>query len=100
MSAAIKAKSAAARARIVASLLKRTKAPHEPGYHNGLGRPFDDCFEMGDGEQVRDLLIERAKTDPDLLDAFRRHSQHIPKDWYDKARGDKSDADVFYAARR
>lgn len=87
------AKSAKARATIAARLLKTSKGD--------LGRPFDDCFEMGDGAEVKRLLIERAKTDPELLYAFRyRHSQHIPQGWYEEARGEKSDADVFYAARR
>jgi len=99
MCKAIEAKSAKARATIAANLLKRTKAEFEAGCRSGLGRSFDNCFEMGDGEQVRDLLIERAKTDAELLYAFSRHCQHIPKEWYDRARGAKTDAQVFAEGR-
>lgn len=89
MSTAIRTKSAKARATIAAHLLKTIKGD--------LGRSFDDCFEMGDGAEVKMLLIEKAKTDPELLYAFRyRHSQQIPKAWYEEARGNKSDAEVYY----
>jgi hypothetical protein len=94
----IKSKTARGRAGAAARMLKHTKVPHERGYRWGLGRRFDDCFEMGDGAEVKRLLIEKAKSDPVLLNAFRRHSHHIPKDWYDEARMGKSDADVFFAA--
>jgi len=70
MSAAIKAKSARARASIAARLIRRTK-PWPTGY--GLGRRFDDCFEMGDGHEVFRLLKEKAKADPSLVNAARIH---------------------------
>lgn len=82
------AKSAKARATIAARLLKTV---------SNLGRSFDDCFEMGDGGEVKRLLIEKAKSDAELLYAFRyRHLQA----WYEEARGSKTDADVFYAGRQ
>ena len=60
-------KSARARATVAARLLKTVK-PWPRGY--GLGRSFDDCFEMGDGGEVKRLLLEKAKTDPELLSAM------------------------------
>src|SRR5262249_43361453 len=73
MSEAISAKSAAARAAIAANLLKGTRERNKD-----LGREFDDCFEMGDGDEVLRLLIERAKDDLALRIAVRRHCQTAP----------------------
>ena len=70
MSAAIHAQSAKARATIAIRLLKRTK-PRPRG--RGLGRNFDDCFEMGDGVPVYSIVIERATSDQELLAAIDRH---------------------------
>jgi hypothetical protein len=39
-------------------LLKGLKERNED-----LGRPFDDCFEMGDADEVIRILIERATDD-------------------------------------
>ena len=57
MSAAIKAKSAKARAGIAISMIKRNST---------FSRAFDDCFEMGDGDQVMDFIIQKAATDVHL----------------------------------
>jgi hypothetical protein len=73
MSEAIRAKSAAERATIAANLLKGTKERNKD-----LGREFDDCFEMGDGDEVLRLLIERAYDDLALRIAVRRHWQTAP----------------------
>jgi hypothetical protein len=54
MSTATKATSARARAMIAANIIKR-------GYH--LGRSFDDCFEMGDGNEVFMILARKAQND-------------------------------------
>ena len=51
MSQAIGAKSAKARANIAARMLL---------YQKGLGRSFDDCFEMGDGNEVLGWLWLKA----------------------------------------
>ncbi len=73
MSEAIRAKTAAQRATIAADLLKETKERNAD-----LGRPFDDCFEMGDGGEVLRILIERAKDDVALRNAVRRHWKIAP----------------------
>jgi hypothetical protein len=70
MSAAIEAKTARARAGIAARLMKTVKKWPEG---HGLGRNFDDCFEMSDGEEVRRLLIVAAVSDDRLLDAMIYH---------------------------
>ena len=57
MSAATKAKSARARATIAIRMLKTVKH---------LGRSFDDCFEMQDGEEVIRWILYWAQTDTDL----------------------------------
>ena len=67
MSAAIRAKTAKTRAAIAARLLKTIK-PYGRGY--GLGRSFDNCFEMGDGEQVSQILKAMAAKDMVLLHAM------------------------------
>ena len=73
MSEVIRAKSAAERATIAANLLKGTKERNKD-----LGREFDDCFEMGDEDEVLRLLIEHAKDDLALRIAVRRHWQTAP----------------------
>ena len=70
MSAAINARGPRERAAIAASILKTTK-PWPAG--RGLGRNFDDCLEMGDGDAVMIHLIAKAMTDTTLVDAMRRH---------------------------
>jgi hypothetical protein len=40
----------------------------KPG--DDLGRAFDDCFEMGDGEAVLSDLWKRAETDEALREAM------------------------------
>jgi hypothetical protein len=58
MSQATRAKSAKSRATIAIRMLKTQKT---------LGRSFDDCFEMFDGDKVKAIILERAKTDYTLL---------------------------------
>lgn len=55
------AKNARQRATIAANMIKNNKT---------FGRAFDDCFEMGDGDQVMDCIIEKARTDTALAKAL------------------------------
>ena len=80
MSAAISAKTAKARAGIAVRLLKTAK-PYPRGF--GLGRNFDDCFEMGDGKEVHRLVIDRAMTDESLRKAMAVHGCNS---WLDDVR--------------
>lgn len=73
MSAAIRAKTASARATIAARILKHNRT---------LGRSFDDCFEMFDGKEVKRILLTRASTDPELIKALRAHNYN---EWADEA---------------
>ena len=71
MMRATNVKTARARASIASRLILAVKAwPH--GY--GLGRSFDSCFEMGDGEEVHRLLILKAAGDDKLIRAMQRHN--------------------------
>jgi hypothetical protein len=63
MSAAIQAKSARARTNIAIRMLRNYKS---------LGRSFDDCFEMGDGDDVVRFIVDRAKIDPVLHEILVR----------------------------
>ena len=64
------AKSARARASIAVRLYKTIK-PWPWGH--GLGRSFDDCFEMTDGDEVKAELLRRVLTDPELATAMISH---------------------------
>ena len=68
---AISAKSAWARAGIAARILLHAKTWSEGGH--GLCRSFDNCFEMGDGDEVHRLLMARAQGDADLVAAMKQH---------------------------
>lgn len=57
MSLAINAKSAKARATIAANMIKK---------NNNFYRGFDDCFEMNDGHEVMEYLIQKTAKDPVL----------------------------------
>lgn len=72
MSAAIKAKSAKARATIARNLRVKIRRGH-------LGRSFDDCFEIGDGDNVLQLLIERVQSDEEFCAAVLNHSDNAPQ---------------------
>jgi hypothetical protein len=90
-------KTAQARATIAARLIKTTK-PYPQGY--GLGRSFDDCFEMGDGRDVYCLLLLKAETDMELLKAMLFNHKHTCGQWAQdvlKATG-LTEAQVFYRA--
>jgi hypothetical protein len=54
MSTATKVTDAAQRATIAASMIRR---------NCNLGRSFDDCFEMGDGDEVLKILAIKAQND-------------------------------------
>ena len=58
---ATRAKTAKARAGIACRMLKT---------QNYFGRCFDDCFEMGDGSEVVNFIIEKARTDVVLAKAL------------------------------
>ena len=77
MSAAIKAKSAKARANIAARMLLRTIPHYMPG-GKLMGRAWDDCFEMGDGDEVFRLLIDKVMIDPELRREVVRHEYEMP----------------------
>lgn len=55
MSMAIEAKNAKQRATIACNIIKNQK--------NINTRCFDDCFEMSDGDQVMENIIQKAKKD-------------------------------------
>ena len=63
MSAAIRTKSARARATIAIRMLKMQKS---------LSRSFDDCLEMGDGSDVVREIRRRSLEDPSLKDVLNR----------------------------
>lgn len=62
MSMAIKVKNAKERATIAANMIKK---------NNRFDRPFDDCFEMGDGNEVMNYIIEKARKDVRLAIAIK-----------------------------
>jgi len=77
MSMATKAKSAKARANIAVRMIKQ---------QNNFGRPFDDCFEMGDGNQVMECLIEKIKNDRELAYNIRLKEFYLmPRDDSDQS---------------
>lgn len=82
-------KSAGARATIAARMIKTYKV---------LGRSFDDCFEMGDGSEVKRLLIEKAKKDMGLLRAMLYDHYNVTGHWADEVLKDTGikRAHVFY----
>jgi len=57
MSQAIEVKSAKRRASIAANMIKK---------QDNFYRAFDDCFEMGDGDEVMNWIIKKTATDPIL----------------------------------
>ena len=69
MSAASKATTARQRANIAAQMIKK---------QNHFYRAFDDCFEMGDGAEVLQLLVEKAKTDRRLALEIISKSYYMP----------------------
>jgi hypothetical protein len=93
MSEAINAKTAAERATIAANLLKGAKERNEV-----LGRPFDDCFEMGDAEEVMRILMERATDDLALRIAVRRNWQTAPCELTDAVNEISTACDDFRTA--
>lgn len=93
MSEAIKAKTATERAIIAANLLKRAKARNED-----LGRPFDDCFEMDDADEVMRILLERATDDLALRITVRRNWKIAPRELTDAVDQISSACDDFRAA--
>lgn len=62
MSMAISAKTAKQRANIAIRMIK---------YNSTFSRKFDDCFEMGDGDQVMNCIIEKARMDKELAMALK-----------------------------
>jgi hypothetical protein len=93
MSEAISAKTAAERATIAANLLKGAKERNED-----LGRPFDDCFEMDDADEVMRILIERATDDLALRIAVRRNWKTAPRELTDAVDKISTACDDFRAA--
>ncbi len=83
MSAANHARSASARATIAARmLLSVVPTCHSRRRDGGLSRGFDDCFENGDGGEVHRILIDRARSRPELRAAMRAHHY---ESWADMA---------------
>ena len=64
MSAAISATTARERARIAAAFIQRGSKQN---------RGFCNCFEMGDGDEVIRLLVERARKNPEFAVKLRRY---------------------------
>jgi hypothetical protein len=71
MSLAIYAKSAKARATIARNIYVNNMSGD---FHRNL----DDCFEMGDGDEVAAILAERVKTDVQFREAVLFHANHAP----------------------
>lgn len=71
MSKATEAKSARARATIARNIYVNNRS-------GDFGRNRDDCFEMGDGDEVVRLLIERLPRDPEFRAAILRHWRSAP----------------------
>ena len=65
MSAGSRANTAAERASIALEILANSKTGE-------LGRNFDDCFEMSDGDEVVRLGIEKLKRSRRYRDGVRR----------------------------
>ena len=63
MSLATRAKNARQRACIAANMIKK---------QNSFHRAFDDCFEMNDGDEVMNILIEKTAKDPKLALAIKQ----------------------------
>jgi hypothetical protein len=72
MACAVAAKTARERAAIAANLLKTIK-PWPEGWGLGNHRNFANCFMMNDGDEVLSILIARARREPSLLAAMKRH---------------------------
>lgn len=49
----------------------KTKDPYS------FGRPFDNCFEMYDGDAVMSLIIEQARTDKSLARAIQEKCPNL-----------------------
>jgi hypothetical protein len=93
MSEAIQAKTATERATIAANLLKGAKERNED-----FGGPFDDCFEMGDADEVMRILVERATDDLALRIAVRRNWKTAPRGLRDAVDQVSTACDDFRAA--
>lgn len=74
MSQATKAKTARARAGIAARMLRQSRTDC---------RAFDDCFEMGDGDQVMAHLLALTIEDPTLIEVMEQRRFNV---WAAKAR--------------
>lgn len=73
MSMAIRARTAKERANIAIRIMKQNVDP--------FTRAFDDCFEMGDGDEVVRIIKERAKSDPALLERMLKvFAPHVTAD--------------------
>jgi hypothetical protein len=62
-----------------------------------FGRPFDDCFEMDDADEVMRILIERARHDLALRIAVRRNWQTAPRELADTVNEISNACDDFRA---
>lgn len=76
MSEATRAKSAKTRANIAAKIIKTQ--------NNVYTRAFEDCFEMGDGDEVMENLITLAKEDGVLAFCIRRKDVWVGAGEYGK----------------
>ena len=48
----------------------------------GLGsRAFDDCFEMGDGDEVSGLITAKIENDLDFARAVMEHQHYMSPSW-------------------
>lgn len=76
MSAAIKAKNAKTRAKIAARMIISDTWENE--------RLFDDCFEMGDGNEVMNYIIEMARSNRELSIALKNNLPELGAGDYNK----------------
>lgn len=77
MSQATKAKSAKTRANIAIRMIRQ---------QNNFGRSFDDCFEMGDGQEVVEYIIAEIKKDKELAYSIRLKEFYLmPRDDSDQS---------------
>lgn len=76
-----KAKDAQARALVALRML----ASQQP-WNDGFERGMDDCFEMGDGDDVVRHILALVDTHPELLALFERHRGYFDRATLDQWR--------------
>lgn len=80
MSEATRATSARERFSIARRIIMRNKS-YADGGRGDLGRGFSGCFEMGDGDEVVRIGLERIRRDVAFRSAIRRHKGTTITKW-------------------